>query len=69
MDPATAPAVMLRAARTAICLRDHQTVTFSATGQLISGDAKVAENELVFVHTTDDGVSMSRPSEAKAVLR
>ena len=56
-------------ARTAVCPRDHRTVTFNATGHLINGDADVAETELVCVHTTADGTSLSRPSEAKAVLR
>jgi len=54
---------------TAVCLRDHQTVTFNANGQLISGDANVAETELVFVHTTAAGTSLSRPSEARTILR
>lgn len=53
----------------AVTLKDHQTLTYAPTGQLISGDSDIAEDELVFIRTTGEGTALTTPGEAAPMLQ
>ena len=50
----------------AVALRGHRAVTWSSRGERIGGEENVAEEEFVFVRSSEEGSSLTTPSEAKA---
>lgn len=50
----------------AVALRGHRAVTWNSRGELLAGSEDVANEEIVFVRSGEEGSSLATPSEVKA---